>query len=266
MPESSDPEPDGRGSGMITIEIDGKIPSADLVWATVTSYGHFTALQVRDGKTRGLALHLRRLGSATKEAFGVELDLERVRALIRHALGATKDGSVRVYIFEGSGDPRVAVTVKPPAQIATPQQLRSIPYRRPSPHIKHVTTDQGFHRRRAQQEGADDALLTYDDGTVSETTMANIGFLDASGIVWPEAEMLRGITMQLLEEALPQRDVPMRRMPIRVSDVTSFQGAFLSNARGVAVVSRVDGSELATSAERISALVDVYASVPWDVI
>jgi branched-subunit amino acid aminotransferase/4-amino-4-deoxychorismate lyase len=251
---------------MITIEIDGEIPSAKQVWATFSSYGHFTALQVRDGRTRGVALHLRRLESATKEAFGVPLDLERIRGLIRHALGATKDGSVRVYLFEGNGDPRVVVTVKPPAQIASSQQLRSIPYRRPSPHIKHVTTDQGFYRRRAQREGADDALLTYDDGTVCETSMANIGFLDPSGVVWPEAEMLRGITMQLLEEVLPQRGVPMRRTPIRASDVSSFEGAFLSNARGIAAVSRIDGAELATPVDRLSDLLDTYASVPWDEI
>jgi branched-subunit amino acid aminotransferase/4-amino-4-deoxychorismate lyase len=251
---------------MITIEIDGEIPGVNQVWAAFSSYGHFTALQVREGRTRGLALHLRRLESATKETFGVPLDLERIRALIRHALGATKDGSVRVYLFEGNGDPRVVVTVKPPAQIASPQQLRSIPYRRPSPHIKHVTTDQGFYRRRVQQEGADDALLTYDDGTVCETSMANIGFLDASGIVWPEAEMLRGITMQLLEEVLPQRGVLMRRTSIRASDVSSFEGAFLSNARGIAAVSRIDGAELATPVDRLSELLDAYASVPWDEI
>ena len=250
----------------MTIEIDGEIPSAEQLWATVSSYGHFTALQVREGRTRGLALHLRRLESATKETFGAPLDVERVRALIRHALGATKDGSVRVYLFEGRGDPRVVVTVKPPAQIATPQRLRPVAYRRPSPHIKHVTTDQGFHRRRAQHEGADDALLTYDDGTVCETTMANIGFLDASGVVWPEAEMLRGITMQLLEEVLPQRGVSTRRIPIRASDVSSFEGAFLSNARGIAAVSRIDGAELATTTDRLSDLLDAYASVPWDVI
>ena len=251
---------------MITIEIDGEIPSAEQVWATVWSYGHFTALQVREGRTRGLALHLRRLESATRETFGVPLDLDRIRALIRHALGTTKDGSVRVYLFEASGDPRVVVTIKPPAQIESPQQLRSIPYRRPSPHIKHVTTDQGFYRRRAQQAGADDALLTYDDGTVCETTMANIGFFDASGIVWPQAEMLRGITMQLLEEALPRRDVPTRRLPIGAADASSFEGAFLSNARGIAAVSRIDGVELATPVDRLSDLLDAYASVPWDVI
>jgi branched-subunit amino acid aminotransferase/4-amino-4-deoxychorismate lyase len=251
---------------MTTIEIDGEIPSAEQVWAAVSSYGHFTALQVREGRTRGLALHLRRLESATRETFGVPLDLDRVRVLIRHALGTTKDGSVRVYLFEGSGDPRVVVTIKPPAQIGSPQRLRSIPYRRPSPHIKHVTTDQGFYRRRAQQEGVDDALLTYHDGTVCETTTANIGFLDASGIVWPEAEMLHGITMQLLEEVLPRRDVPMRRVPIRTSDVSSFEGAFVSNARGIVAVSRIDGVELATPVDRLSDLLDAYASVPWDVI
>jgi branched-subunit amino acid aminotransferase/4-amino-4-deoxychorismate lyase len=250
----------------MTIEIDGEIPSAEQVWATLSSYGHFTALQVRDGKTRGLALHLRRLESATKETFGVPLDLDRVRALIRHALGATRDRSVRVYLFEGSDDPRVVVTVKPPAQIGRSQRLHSVAYRRPSPHIKQVSTDQAFYRRRAQQEGADDALLTYDDGTVCETTMANIGFFDASGVVWPEAEMLRGITMQLLEEALPRRGVPMRRVPIRASAVSSFEGAFVSNARGIAAVSRIDGAELAAPVDRLADVLDAYASVPWDVI
>jgi branched-subunit amino acid aminotransferase/4-amino-4-deoxychorismate lyase len=78
--------------------------------------------------------------------------------------------------------------------------------------------------------------------------------------------MLRGITMQLLEEALPRRDVPTRRIPIRAADISSFEGAFLSNARGIAAVSRIDGAELATPVDRLSDLLDAYASLPWDAI
>jgi hypothetical protein len=45
--------------------------SAEAVWSTASAYGHFTAMQVRGRRTRGLALHLRRLEAATKELFEV---------------------------------------------------------------------------------------------------------------------------------------------------------------------------------------------------
>jgi len=46
--------------------------------------------------------------------------------------------------------------------------------------------------------------------------------------------------MQLLEHALPELGKPSRRAPVRLEDIASFEGAFLSNARGVAIVSAVD--------------------------
>jgi hypothetical protein len=45
--------------------------------------GHFTAMQIRGGRTRGLALHLHRLESANHEMFGVGFDRDHVRTLIR---------------------------------------------------------------------------------------------------------------------------------------------------------------------------------------
>jgi branched-subunit amino acid aminotransferase/4-amino-4-deoxychorismate lyase len=175
------------------IEIDGVPPSPDLLWATVSAYGHFTAMQVRNGRARGLALHLERLKAASQEAFGVGLDGERVRALVRHALGDTRDASVRVYVFDAPSGPATMVTVKPPAEMTTPQRLQSARYQRPDAHIKHVATDQGHYRRRAQRDGFDDAVLVGPDGAVSETTLANIGFFDGAAVVWPDAPMLHGI-------------------------------------------------------------------------
>lgn len=91
--------------------------------------------------------------------------------------------------------------------------------------------------------------------------MANIGFLDPSGVVWPDAPMLHGITMQLLEATLPTR-----RTPVHLSDIASFDGAFLSNARGIAAVSHIDDDELPMPAGWMRELIDAYASVPWDPI
>ena len=246
------------------IEIEGHPPSAEALWSTASAFGHFTAMQVRGGRTRGLELHIRRLERANQELFGRALDGDRVRDLVRHALSDRVDASVRVYAFESSDDPLVMVTVREPGELATPQRLQSVEYQRPDAHLKHLATGQGYYSRLARSRGFDDALLTAVDGRISESATANVGFLDDDGVVWPEGGFLHGITMQLLERALPEAGVPSRRAPIRLSDIPSFRGAFVSNARGVALVSGIDSLRLATDPARVQAVADVYAAVPWD--
>ena len=246
------------------IEIEGRPPSADALWATASGFGHFTAMQVRRGRTRGLELHLTRLEAANHELFGVGLDGDRVRELVRHALGGSVDASVRVYVFESAGEPVLMVTVKEPAELTTPQRLQSVEYQRPDAHLKHLATGQGHYLRIARRSGFDDALLTSSDGHVSETATANVAFLDDDGVVWPEGSFLHGITMQLLERALPEEGVPSRRAPVRLAGIPSFRGALVSNARGLALVSGIDSLSLATDPTRVQTVADVYASLPWD--
>jgi branched-subunit amino acid aminotransferase/4-amino-4-deoxychorismate lyase len=250
----------------LRIEIDGARADAEQLWSTASAYGHFTAMQVRGGRTRGLALHFRRLEAANRELFDLGLDHERVRGLVRHALRGLEDASVRVYVFESGEEPAIMVTVKQPGGVATPQRLQSVRYQRPDAHVKHLATGQGHYSRLARRNGFDDALLTGCDGIVSESAIANIGFLERSGVVWPDAPLLHGITMQLLERRLPELGVPSRHATVHLTDIASFDGAFLSNARGVAVVSQVDDLTVPTQAERIQTIVDAYASVPWDTI
>jgi branched-subunit amino acid aminotransferase/4-amino-4-deoxychorismate lyase len=250
-----------HGVDVLRIEIDGRVPAVEELWSTTSGFGHFTAMQVRRSKTRGLELHLRRLEMANGELFGAGLDRERVRSFIRHALGEIENASVRVYGFESDAGPRLMVTVKPPGGVASPQRLQSVRYQRPAAHLKHLATEQGFHSRAAHRNGFDDALLTGLDGTISETAIANIGFFDSSGAVWPDAPLLRGITMQLLEER-----VPYRRAHVGLGDIAGFEGAFLSNARGVAAVSEIDGITLPLPAARVEDLRKAYESVSWDAI
>ena len=246
------------------IEINGRTPSADELWSTASAFGHFTAMQVRGGRTRGLELHLLRLETANRELFGAGLDGDRVRELVRHALGERANASVRVYIFESEVEPVVMVTVKGPAELATPQRLRSVEYQRPEAQLKHLATGQGYYSRLAHRHGFDDALLTDADGRISETATANIAFLDDDGLVWPEGRFLHGITMQLLERALPESGVPSRRAHVRLADVASFHGAIVTSARGVGLVSEIDSLPLGTDPARVAAIADVYASLPWD--
>jgi branched-subunit amino acid aminotransferase/4-amino-4-deoxychorismate lyase len=248
------------------LEIDGRQVGAEAAMSIASGFGHFTAMQVRGGRTRGLTLHLARLERANRELFGVGLDGEHVRKLIRHALGEIADASVRVYVFETEAEPVTMVTVKAPGGVRSPQRLLSVRYQRPDAHLKHLATEQGYYTRLARRTGFDDALLTDDERAVSESATANIGFFDGAGVVWPDAPMLHGITMQLLEGTLPDLGVPSRRASIHLGDVASFEGAFLAYARGVAVVSGVDDVDLPANAARVQVLVDAYDAVPWDPI
>lgn len=249
------------------VEVDGRRVDAETLWTKTSAFGHFTAMQVRGGRTRGLELHLDRLAAANRELFAAELDRERIRELIRHALATVEDASVRVYVFESNAEPATMVTVREPGEVAGPQRLLPVGYQRPDAHLKHLATGQGYYARLARRKGFDDALLTSGDGAVSETAVANIGFFDDdSGVVWPDAPLLRGITMQLLEQRLPSLGIEHRSARVRAEQAAAFAGAFVCNARGVAAVSRVDAVSLPVHTELMKTLGDAYASVPWDTI
>ncbi len=67
--------------------LDGRPPTAaDLAALAFAGHAHFTAAQVRDGRFRGLDLHLERLRSASVELFGRALPEELVRSRLRTAL------------------------------------------------------------------------------------------------------------------------------------------------------------------------------------
>jgi branched-subunit amino acid aminotransferase/4-amino-4-deoxychorismate lyase len=250
----------------VHIEIDGGTPTIEQLRArALDNYGHFTAMQVRAGRVRGLALHLARLDGANRELFGTGLDGDLVRAYARHALASagTPDASVRVNVYEGA---TVMVTVRPPASAPDrPLRLRSVPYQRALAHLKRTADfGQAYHLRLVARDGYDEALLTGPGGVVSEGGITNIGFLDGTGVVWPDAPALAGITMQLLEPRLAGAGLPSRRGPVRLADLPSFAAAFVTNARGIAPVGAVDDRPVPVDPGLTATLASVYDAVPWD--
>ncbi|WP_083749573.1 aminotransferase class IV [Frankia sp. CcI49] len=300
------------------VEVDARPAGpADLRRLALTNDGHVTTMQVRAGRVRGLALHLRRLDQANQELYGTGLDPDLLRDRIRHALATTPtptpapttpanaatatatqgperrgDATVRVVVFPGAnGAVHVLVSVGAPAEPAvTPLRLSSLCAPRPFPHLKHVGTFGQLHSARlARRRGFDDALLVTADGLVCETTVANIGFLttgdrtgdaagDAAGgaaggaagenvagpatVIWPQAPMLTGVTMTLLDERLPG----CRREPVPLAGLGRFQAAFVANGRGLAPVGRIDTTTFPAAPAAVAALAQVYAAVPWDEI
>jgi branched-subunit amino acid aminotransferase/4-amino-4-deoxychorismate lyase len=256
--------------GIWRIEVNGGPAAASqLAFPAIVNYGHFTAMQVRNGAVRGLGLHLSRLDSATRELFGISLDGDLVRARIRHALAAGMlDASVRVSVFQPDGDehPSIVVVVRPPGEPpAVPQRLTAVPYQRPAAHIKHAGTfGQIWHGRAAERAGFDDALLTGPGGIIAEGAITNIGFFDGKAVTWPSAPALAGITMQLVTSVLARRGTPSRHDTVRIADVPSFRAVFVTNSLGVAPVGQVDNQVLAADPEFIRNLTEAYESVPWD--
>lgn len=245
-------------------------PSAAL--AQDRDYGHFTAMQVRGGATRGLRLHLARLDAANRELFGEPLDGGAVQQRIRRALAGRTDASVRFTVRRSAGEPGSApstvVTIDDPVAMPVgPLRLRSAAYQRPLAHIKHLASaGQGNHRRRALDAGFDEALLTNADGVISEGAITNVGFLDGRTVVWPDAPALAGITMQVIVPALAARGIRSVRRLVRLRDVGSFDGAFVTNSWGVAAVGAIDDVELPVDEAFGRTLAAAYESVPWDPI
>jgi branched-subunit amino acid aminotransferase/4-amino-4-deoxychorismate lyase len=243
------------------VEIDGRPATAEtLVHPALVNYGHVTMMQVRGGRTRGLDKHLARLDAATRELFETGLDGDRVRDHVRHALADTADASVRVGVFQAGAEPSVLVAVRPPAEAPTEaQRLRSVRYERPVPHLKHVGSfGQIYHGIQAERAGFHDALLTGADDVISEAAISNLAAHDGTSLVWPDAPLLDGITMLLLSEALPSR-----RVRLRLADLPSYAGVFVTNSLGVTPVTRVDDTTLPVDPTLRTHVLAAYDALPW---
>jgi branched-subunit amino acid aminotransferase/4-amino-4-deoxychorismate lyase len=249
------------------VEIDGRPAAAEQVAiGGPASYGHYTSMQVRGGRVRALHLHLGRLDAQTRELFGVPLDGDLVRDRIRHALSGVADAALRVTVFRPAPDaqPSTMVTVRAPADPPTGAvRLLSVTYQRPVAHVKHTGTFAQIHYGQlAEAQGYDDALLTTVDGVISETSTANIGFLDDQGVLWPDAPLLIGTTMHVLDTG----PLPTRRATVRLADLPGLQGVFVANSIGVVPVSTVDDMVLPVTDGRLATLGQRWAATRWEEI
>ncbi|MFF9011648.1 aminotransferase class IV [Streptomyces sp. NPDC014870] len=245
---------------------------AQLTALALTNYGHFTTMRVEDGAVPGLSLHLDRLVRDCAEVFGAGLDTERVLGWVREEVGGRGGAStVRVTVFDpaldlarpGEGaDPHVLVTTRPAGALpAPPLRVRALPYVRDAAEVKHTALfGQLRMRREARRGGFDDVLFIGPDGLVSEGCTWNVGFVDRDGrVVWPEADVLSGVTMRLLRSAHPGSTV----RPVHVDELPSLRAAFAtSSGIGVRVVEAVDGVRFAVGDPVPGALREAYAALP----
>ena len=256
----------GRMPGdYVTIEVNGC--EADQVAVSLLEHegwGHFTAMQVRGGRTRGLDLHLSRLEAAHHDIYGRPLDGREVRARIRHALGARPDASVRVYGYWAG----LIVTVRDPQDMPhRPHSMTTVQFQRPLARLKHVGSwGQGRFREIALAAGFDEGLLVDETGRISEGTITNVGFWRDGTVIWPEAPKLGGITMLVLQRQLTAAGIGQAGEPVRVRDLAGYDGMILCNSRGWAPVGRVDDLVIPQDEAFTGVTAAAMESCPWDEI
>ncbi|MGQ0717777.1 MAG: aminotransferase class IV family protein [Pseudonocardiales bacterium] len=258
-------------------ELNGVPADLDQLKAlALTNYGHFTSMRVEDQRVRGLSLHLERLVRDCRRVFHTDLDPDRLRYFVRHALvDASRPVVVRVTVFDptlelarlgADAEPQVLVTTRPAAYPPLPAlRLQSTIYRRDMPDVKHVGLFGSLrHRRIAQRSGFDDVLFTDTESTISEAATSNIGFIDGDRIVWPGAVCLPGVTMRLISQARGQHATTA---PITLGQLADVDAVFATNAAtGIRAIIAIDDCHWPDEHPVVAALRKEYAALPAELL
>ncbi len=248
----------------------------ELTALALTNYGHFTSMRVDDQRVRGLSLHLQRLMRDCRQVFDADLDPDRIRYLLRHALvGASRSVVVRVTVFDptlelahlgAEAEPQLLVTTRPIAHTPLPAlRLQSTIYRRDMPDVKHVGLFGSLrHRRIAQRNGFDDVLFIDAEDAISEAATSNIGFIDGDRIVWPQADCLTGVTMRLISDSC---DRHVTAAPVTLGQLTDVDAVFATNAAvGIRSITAIDGIQWPNEHPAVDVLREQYAAQPAELL
>ncbi|MGW5317786.1 aminotransferase class IV [Nocardia thailandica] len=256
------------------MELSGRpVEQRELAVLGLVGYGHFTSMRVEaNGAVRGFSLHMERLERDAREVFAAELDRDHIRSLIRRTLTDIDVPAVaRVTVFDpdielsrpgAPAHPQVLVTARPaPATPVPPLSLQSAVYARDLPRVKHIGLFGALHQRAgAQRAGFDDVVFASPDGAISEIATSNIGFVRNGDLIWPHADVLPGVTMQLLSQT---RDKDVLVEKVTLADLDQFQAVIATNAAvGVRAVRAIDDNTWDTHHELIDVLRKEYEAIP----
>jgi branched-subunit amino acid aminotransferase/4-amino-4-deoxychorismate lyase len=256
-------------------ELNGRPAERDEVKVLgLTNYGHFTSMLVEDGRVRGLSRHMERLVRDCRRLFDVELDPAQVSAHVRQALeSASQPIVIRVTVFDpglelghpgADARPGVLVTTRAAPTGRLPAlSLRSVVHERDLPEVKHVGLFGSlWHRRSVQRAGFGDAVFVDEAGYVSEAATANVGFVAGDRVIWPDADVLVGVTMALLQENHAGVTVTE---PVNLFQLGDMDAAFAtSSVVGVRSITAIEDVSFPEEHPVIERLRKEYEAIPPD--
>lgn len=223
--------------------INGRLATVEqLSPLAFAGFAHFTAMQVRDRKVKGLDLHLSRLHTASMDFFGNVIADEQLKLYMKTAIdNGPEDQSLTVTIFSPSGEFNVnSMNVEPEVLIRAgapsngpngPLKLAAINHERPLATIKHVgEVGKTYYLHQAVRQGFDDAAFVDRYGRLSEATIWNLVFWDGENVIWPEAEILDGTMMGIVKRQLDQLGIPQAHKEVTLAQLDELSGAAVMNS------------------------------------
>ncbi len=127
-------------------------------------------------------------------------------------------------------------------------ELATYPEPRQIETARHKTMNYLFYLaagRWAKQRGADEALITNPDGTLSETNTANLLFVAGKTVITPlSPTALRGITQSAALDLLRSRGYDTREEPVPMNFALESDGIIVTNSlMGAVPVLGIDGKK-----------------------
>ncbi len=236
-------------------------------------------MQVHDRAVRGLDLHLKRLRDASDAMFGMHLPDAQIAEYLRVALKAVpEDASLTCFITSYPGEfaaphsevhldvlTRITEAATPPHG---PLALDVVAHQRDLPHVKHVgEVAKTLFLRQANVRGYDDAVFEDPEGRLSEATIWNMAFWDGSSVIWPEANILAGVTMQILKRQLTALGVDQKTHPIRRDEsLGQLAGVVMNSWTPGIAVSRIGDRHLVADVDFTRLLHSAYKQERLDII
>lgn len=260
-----------------TQHLNGKaVELDDLQKLASANNGHFTSMQIRNKKVKGIELHLNRLKVSSELLFGCNIDLDIIRNHISYILNDTLDCSLRISIFSTSlnaktiskKDLQILITKSDPIEMGTlPISVMSTVYERFLPQVKHIGISIGllYHKGLAQLKGYYDVLYTDIFENISEGSIWNIGFYDGTKIILPNTSALSGITMELLVSGLKRNNIQIEKRKINIKDLNKFSSAFITNSISIAQpISTIDHYNFKMDLSLSALMTTAYDDNPWE--
>ena len=104
-------------------------------------------------------------------------------------------------------------------------------HERPLAAIKHVgESGKTFYLHQAIRQGFDDAAFVDSHGHLSEATIWNLVFWDGEAVIWPQAEILQGTMMSIIQRQLDRLGIPQRHEVITTERLRELSGAAVMNS------------------------------------
>lgn len=212
----------------------------------------YDVMPIYNGKAFCYERHLARF-QASASRYGLKLPdndpLEIIKELIRK--NPIKNAFVWFTVWRGfppSGNPRdiencpinFAMYIKPSYPIANTPQVKLFLDK----NTKRVSDDyygQTFKNmawieltmsQRSKPDNYDTTLLVDVDGHITEGPGFNVGIVKDSVIMTSNKNVLRGVTMSVVEDIATEQNIPFKRMPITIETFESADEVFLTSSSG----------------------------------